>query len=125
MELKHFNKGSRDEFLCKCGECQEGIEQMNEEFLRMLDNAREFADTSFVINSGYRCPRCNRKVGSISDNHPAGRAVDIKAIDSRTRYQIIRGALKAGFNRIGLHKAFIHLDNMPDPEASQEVIWVY
>jgi len=113
------------EFLCKCEECGGGIEQMDSGFLSMLDKAREYAGIPFNIVSGYRCPKWNRKVGSISDNHPAGRAADIKAIDSRTRYQIIRGALKAGFNRIGIHKAFIHLDNMPDTDASQEVIWIY
>ena len=52
-----------------------------------------------------------------------GYAADIAAPDSRTKFIIIDSLLKAGFNRIGVGKTFIHCDN--DPDKSPDVIWTY
>ncbi len=109
--LRHFNKGLEDEFLCRCGKCGGGAEKMRWEFLLMLDNAREISGVPYILNRGYSCPVHNRNIGSVTDNHPSGQAADIRATDSVTRGKILVGAYTAGFERVGIHRTFIHLDN--------------
>jgi uncharacterized protein YcbK (DUF882 family) len=108
------------EFACKC--C--GEVHMEDSFLDMIDAARDIAGVPFKINSGYRCPTHNAAIGSTSENHPAGRAADISATESVTRMKILRGLVMAGFNRIGVHKQFLHADNM-DKIGSPLVCWFY
>lgn len=117
--ILHFKP---EEFKCKCG-CGGGFEMMEAEFLEMLDRTRDMAGIPFTLNSAYRCPAHNKAIGSHSDNHPSGQAVDVKCLYSVTRYIIVTSALKVGFKRIGLHREFIHLDNRRvEPVAS---IWFY
>jgi uncharacterized protein YcbK (DUF882 family) len=90
-------------------------------FLVMVNNAREYAGVPFIINSGYRCEKHNREVGSQSANHPSGKAVDIRATDGPTRGKILKGLYRAGFTRIGIGKDFIHADTMDEVESC----WLY
>ncbi len=118
---KYFSK---EELACVCcGECN-----MDEGFIEKLTRARIAAGIPFVVDprkggSGYRCWKHNLEVGSASDNHPSGHAVDIKCTDSRSRYKIVKALLDVGFTRIGIHKAFIHVDDNPNQEP--EVMWPY
>ena len=105
------------EFNCSC--C--GENKMDWEFLLLLDRAREIALVPFVINSGYRCPNHNNEVGSTSRNHVEGKAADIACTNGWKRLRIIRALMGVGFQRIGIHKEFIHVDSM-DSAAS---MWVY
>ncbi len=120
--LRWFNQGEEDEFACKC-KCGDGINKMRKEFLTMLDDARYIADVPFIINSGYRCPKHNRAVGSTSSNHTSGQAADIRATDSVPRGHILLGLYKAGFTRVGISPGFIHCDTNPiDPSVT---VWYY
>lgn len=94
---------------------------MDPEFLRMIDNAREFAQVPFQITSGYRCMNHNADVGSTSANHTSGKAADIACVSGPARIAIVSGLLKAGFKRLGIGKGFIHADNM----NSVSSIWLY
>lgn len=97
---------------------------MKESTLVKLDFAREIANIPFQITSGYRCNAHNRAVGGKQDSaHTQGRAVDIKCLDGRSRWLIIDSLIKAGFNRIGIAKTFIHVDD--DPSKDSKVIWEY
>lgn len=97
---------------------------MQESTLKMLDTARATADMPFVINSAYRTEAHNRRVGGVdSSAHTKGYAVDIKATGGRQRYLIIRACMQAGFNRLGIARTFIHVDN--DSDKPQNVIWKY
>ena len=106
----------RSEFICTCG-CGKVV--LDSIFFAMLTRAREIADVPFVITSGYRCPKHNKEVGSTSQNHPSGRAADIKATDGPTRGKILKGLYLAGFRRIGIdfRRGFIHADSRDDVES--------
>ena len=97
---------------------------MDVAFLNKLSKARELAAIGFKITSGYRSTSHNTKVGGVpSSSHTVGRAVDIYAPTSTQKYIIINALLQAGFNRIGVAKNFIHVDD--DPSKSEDVIWTY
>jgi len=109
---------------------QEGSGQlMDKGFLYMLNNARHIANIPFEITSGYRIEadieRLEKEGYKVSRNssHLKGLAADIACTDSVTRYIIIDALLKAGFNRIGIAKTFIHVDN--DLDKAQNCIWTY
>ena len=97
---------------------------MDVDFLAKLDEAREYANIPFIINSAYRNPEHNAKVGGKpGSSHIKGLAVDISAKDSRTRFLILDALFAVGFTRIGIADSFIHVDS--DIDKSQNVIWTY
>ncbi len=101
-----------------------GKDNMNNGFLVMIDEARDIADISFVVNSGFRTKEYNKKVGGVSNSaHTLGLAADIACTDSTKRFIIINALLLSGCTRIGVAKTFIHADI--DPTKTQDVIWVY
>jgi uncharacterized protein YcbK (DUF882 family) len=117
MSYKHF---VLEEFQCPC--CKEV--NMNDEFVKLLDIARGFTKVKFIIESGYRCEKHNAEVGGKPNSaHLVGKASDIKCLSSTERYEIVRALLLAGFNRIGIGKNFVHVDN--DETKPHNVIWTY
>ena len=97
---------------------------MDADFLDKLDKAREFANIPFIINSAYRNPDQNARVGGKpNSSHLKGLAVDIRANDSSTRYIVLNALISVGFNRIGIASSFIHVDD--DKEKANNVIWTY
>jgi len=105
------------ELRCPC--CGETI--IDDAFLARLRLAREIAGVPFVINSGYRCEKHNKEVGSTSQNHVEGKAADIQSINGPSRGRILKGLYKAGFKRVGIAKTFIHADSMDTVESC----WLY
>ena len=121
VNLKYFELS---EFDCPC---EEGSgKYMDESFLIKLDRARDIAGIPFKINSGYRCPEHNKKVGGVSNsshtNIPCN-ASDIAVKDSQSRFIIINALLQAGFTRIGIGKNFVHCDT--DKLKNQRICWHY
>ena len=96
---------------------------MNKDFLFVLDEAREFAGIPFVVNSAYRSPEHPLSIKNPSSSHIKGLAVDIKATDSVTRFKIVKALIEVGFTRIGIADTFIHVDL--DLDKTQNVIWTY
>jgi uncharacterized protein YcbK (DUF882 family) len=124
IKLKHFKSNEFDSPDLP----NSGI-NMDNEFLQMLDNAREYSTVPFKITSGYRTESHNNaiyaKLGKkpIASSHLKGKAVDIACTDSRSRHIILTALIKAGFTRFGISHNFIHTDS--DEEKSQNVIWTY
>ena len=98
-------------------------DNMNKEFLFVLDEAREFAGIPFIINSAYRSPDHPLSIKNPSSSHIKGLAVDIKATYSITRFKIVKALIEVGFTRIGIADTFIHVDL--DFDKTQNVIWTY
>jgi hypothetical protein len=79
--------------------------------LAMLD----LAGIPFPLSSPYRCPKHNRAVGGVPTSaHTRGYAVDIRCVDSHSRFVMLQALLEAGFRRIELAPTWIHVDNDPD-----------
>lgn len=98
--------------------------KMKPELLHRLDAAREYAGIPFRITSSYRPVEYNSLVGGVTNSaHTRGYAVDIRCIDSVQRFKIVHAALRAGFERIGIGKNFVHLDC--DPSLVSPCIWLY
>lgn len=109
-----------EEFACPC--C--GQENIQEELVLKLNIARELARTPFIITSGFRCERHNKEVqGKKNSSHLKGLAADIKATNSRERYNILLALLNVGFTRLGVAKNFIHVDL--DISKPENVLWLY
>ena len=104
-------------------------ENMKDEFMELLQKARETADTPFKITSGYRTKEYHLGLGkrgySIAKKsaHCEGYAADISCTDSKTRWLIIGSLMLAGFNRIGVGSTFIHVDN--SPKKTPHRVWTY
>ena len=120
MDWKKSSHFRKIEFTCNCG-C--GQCDMNEQFIGALNMARKDAGIPFRISSGYRCESHNKQVGGVKDSsHTKGIAADILTSGSEERRKILVAVLRY-FPRVGIHKAFIHVDL--DIEKSGDVVWVY
>ena len=109
-----------EEFSCPC--C--GRADMDEDFLWKLDFAWTLASVPFVVTSGFRCPKHNKRVGgSSTSSHMKGLAADIAVPDDHSRFRIIWGLIHAGFKRFGNGNGFIHID--ADPDKNRERAWTY
>ena len=103
--------------------CQEtGNNQMDKQFLLLLDTLRHKCGFPFVITSGYRDP--SHSIEAKKENpgkHSEGIACDIQVKNGPERFTLIDEALCLGFTGIGIHKAFIHVDT----RKTTPVVWVY
>lgn len=100
------------------------IEDMDSEFMKLLDKLREMAGIPLVLNCAYRSKEYDlMKNRSGNSGHTRGKAVDIRCFDSQNRFKIISNAIELGITRIGIGEGFIHLDN--DSTLPQNVIWYY
>lgn len=99
-------------------------ENMKASTLKMLDKLRFKVGFPITITSGYRTEEANEKAGGVNgSSHTKGFAIDCRCWNSRDRFKLVITAAEVGFNRIGVSKRFIHLDN--DPDKDQEVLWLY
>ena len=112
------------EFTCKCDGLCDKTETISDKLRALLNEARETAGIPFVITSGYRCEKHNAKVGGVKNSsHTKGVAVDILATDNSTKFKIVDAVLKAGIERVGVAKTFIHIDI--DADKASKVLWKY
>ena len=118
MNLKHF---TFDEFDCP-NRPGTGHKFMDREFLGMLDEARDISRIKFKILSGYITKEYNRKFPKIvsSSPHLAGRAAHIFCRCPRKRLIIVESLSMVGFQRIGLAREYIHVDN---DDLKDNMIW--
>lgn len=95
---------------------------MADDFIDRLNLARSISHPQvYVINSAYRTREheiSRRRTGN--GPHTTGRAVDIRARNSRERDAILRGLYAAGFHRIGVNfqSNFIHVDDSHDHDPN-------
>lgn len=117
--VNKFPNFTEQEFLACSPSCS--MKDMTESFMERLQTARTIAGVPFKINSAYRSVEHELNHGRTGKSmHTKGRAVDIKCVDSGTRYRIIEALICAGFHGIGVDTQFIHVDDRELP-----LIWLY
>lgn len=118
-ELKYFKE---DEFKRAIPACS--LSDMDFGFMRLLDQAREYAGVPFKINSAYRSPEYEKSKGrSGQSRHCYGIAVDIACYTSDVRFRIVNALLAVGINRIGIASNYIHCDI--GYQNANPLIWLY
>jgi molybdopterin converting factor small subunit len=101
------------EFRCKGKDCCEEF-KIDEALVEWLQKIRDHFGKSVTVNSGYRCPVHNPKVGgSPSSHHMRGQAADIWISGVAPR-KIAEYAEQIGVKRIGLYETekdgyFVHI----------------
>ena len=105
---EHFSK---KEFDCKCG-CETG--PINMILVEKLEQSRIDYARPMRINSGIRCLDHNRSIGSRdTSSHIKCLAADVGCVNMDDRHKMLSIFLKY-FQRVGVHKEFIHVDVDPD-----------
>lgn len=119
--MSHF---TQQELECRCG-C--GIYNVSDDFLNKLEIARALAGIPFIVNRCCSCEKHNKEIGGsegsshIADEIKKCTAIDIKVKSKRQRFIILESLIKAGFNRIGEYKSWLHTDC--DPDKDERVAW--
>lgn len=120
-------KSSSDNYLCISLDTAEpkcDVKDMDEFFLEKLLFAQKLCGRKFRITSAFRSVAYEKsKSRSGRSAHCLGKAVDISTTDSKTRYIVVAALLHAGFNRIGIGKNFVHVDD--DLKRVHPVIFHY
>lgn len=118
-DLRHFSSWEFDS-----PDLQGSGDEMDSLFLQRLDEAREEAGIPFTITSGFRTKKHNKRVKGMSNSaHLKGYGADISTPTARKRLTILTACLKVGFNRIGIMKNAIHVDD--DQMLPSKVLWHY
>lgn len=115
------------EFRCKGEGCCGGKADMDDEFMKRLQELRTVCGFPFVVTSGYRCPGHNARVNG-GPAHPAGKAADI-ATSGGQAFALVGMAKQFGFTGLGVCQKeanrFIHLDTYDGPDAPRPWVWSY
>lgn len=99
-----------NEFQCKDGcempaTARENIKALVE---NVLDPLREQLGKPIYVNSGYRCPRHNLKVGgAVNSQHLKGEAADIRCEDNVMLLRLIKE--QGVFDQMIVYDSFIHV----------------
>lgn len=100
------------------------VSDMDMEFMDKLLFAQKLAGKKFRINSAFRSVSYEKEHNRNGRSaHCLGKAVDISTTDSKSRYIVVAALLGAGFNRIGIGKNFVHVDD--DLKRAHPVIFHY
>lgn len=92
--------------------CHDGSDliKIDTKLVVILESIREYFNKPVYINSGYRSPNYNKKIGGATKSyHMAGKAADIH-IQGVTPHEIARCAEKLGVLGIGEYTSFTHVD---------------
>ena len=100
------------------------LQDMRQDVMTRLDNARYQAGIPFVLNSAYRSVEYEKSKGRSGNSaHTRGYAVDIRCNTMGNRMKVVQALLDNGFNRIGIAGTYVHADF--DPKLSKNLIWLY
>lgn len=100
--------------------------KMDSEFIEFLDELREEFGKPIKLNSTYRDPSKNEKVGGVSRSAHTEipcKAADIHCGNSADRHKLMGIAKRMGCVRIGVGETFLHFDF--STLKPQNVTWTY
>ncbi len=115
------------EFKCQCQRWNCDARQLPEpQLVNLLEDLRNRVNRPIIISSGIRCVYWNEKMNGVKDSaHIEGKAVDISAVTSSEKYQLLSFIYTppVHFTRLGIGATFIHVDIAITP--AQYVCWTY
>jgi uncharacterized protein YcbK (DUF882 family) len=121
----HFNSS---EFECPCSACKDKEQYIDEELISKLEEVRVEYGSGIVINSGYRCPSHNKKIGGKENSsHMKGLAADPSP--ARKTLDDLDLLYELCFNKFdnigdGRKKGFVHVDTRPNKSTGKRH-WIY
>lgn len=99
------------------------IDDLDDVLLDKLDIVRSLCGFPLVVTSAYRTFDYEQSKGRTgSSSHCKRIAVDVSCLSSGQRLHIVQNSLRAGFERIGIGKTFVHLDLDKDKPSC---MWLY
>lgn len=114
--MRLTNNFNKNEFDSKDGACMPNdVLQNISDLAKEIQKIRDKVGT-IVINSGYRSPEHNKKVGGVANSyHVQGKAVDLnpKKVSVKKLYDTIIDMIKKGELRdggVGIYNTFVHYD---------------
>ena len=123
MAIKEYSKGQSvqlstnfksNEFNCKGSGCCSKT-KIDDALVNYLQQIRSHFGKAVSINSGYRCPTHNKRVGGATNSyHAKGQAADIK-VSGIAPAEVAKYAESIGIKGIGLYETssdgyFVHID---------------
>lgn len=111
---KEGEKQISQNFKVKEFRCKDGSDEVliADELAELLQNIRDYFGKSVTINSGYRTPSYNKKIGGATrSQHVEGTAADI-VVNGVTPLEVAQYAeyLMPNMGGIGLYSSFTHVD---------------
>lgn len=99
------------EFQCKGGTQEVKV---HAQLIALLQILRTKVNKPIIVNSGYRTPEHNKKIGGSKDSfHMKGMAVDISIPKGWTVDSLAELGKQIGFTGIGRYNNFVHFDVRP------------
>ena len=126
MDWSKYKNFTAKEFACS--HC--GANEMQAEFMDMLQTLRLQFNKPIVITSGYRCEQHPNEINKLQRGaHTYGCAADI-AVQGADAYNLLHLAFERGFSGIGVQQKgasrFIHLDNCKSGNGLlRPAVWSY
>ena len=94
-----------------CGE--QGYDEASVDKLQAL---RDLVDKPIYLNSAYRCPIHNQRVGGTENSyHLKGVAFDL-SLRGHNIHDLYKAAKQVGFTGFGWYNTFLHVDTGPSRE---------
>lgn len=93
--------------------------------VKVLQPLRDKVGRPLKINSGYRCPELNAKVGGVpTSQHCKGEAADVWCA-TLTPYELAKAILLNGipYDQMILYPSFIHLSYRADGEQRMQLLY--
>lgn len=121
--IRYFNP--RD-FTCRCEGLCGHPDVISRELVAKLDKIQDLIGIPVIVLSGTRCEKFNRKSGGRERSahtvkSGVSHAADIRCPDATFRFAFLNAALPL-FNRVGIGKESIHVDD--DPELPSNAVWL-
>lgn len=102
------------------------IEELDGRLMEVLTELEKRMGFELTINSGYREPDHNIKVGGVPNSEhtlkPA-KGADVLCLQSRTRFLMLKHLFAMGIQRIGIGETFIHVGTSTDHPI--DMAWHY
>ena len=124
MAVKTYSKGSYtklsdnfnvSEFACRGGNCCSTV-QIDDKLVEYVQKIRSHFGVPVTVNSGYRCPTHNKRIGGATNSyHARGMAADI-SVKGIAPKEVAKYAESIGIKGIGLYETdrdgyFVHVDS--------------